>query len=803
MAFLYSNFAKATLSVAIDDTTTTLIVPLADQAGFPIIGGGSGDKFVLVAVDGRQAPEVMYAVDQGDGTFEVQRAREGSAAKYWPVGTALMQTVTAAVLNAFGGGDIDPAIIDAIYDAIEAVEVQAISAQASADAASASVSVEASARVAGDAANASLITTVDARVDDSFAAISNETTARVDAVAAVASDVTALTAVVGSNTAAITTESTARASADAALTSSLNALSATVTTNYGTLSANITAEATARANADVALSSRATTLEAQMANTAGSGLQSRIATEETARASADSTFASQITLLFSTTATTNANLTAEATTRANADTALATRATTLEAAVKAGPNLLRDPNFQLGLGTALSVHWPVTSGTWLRQNIQGLGSFAQTLVNGTNIITSAEYEIVAPGQVFSLQAEFRVPGLTTGGAAVDIDWTDSSGAHLSYSSQVLITPASYAAATKLPGGWVRVTTPDGIGITAPASAARAYVRAYAVGNNTDSGFRKIKLELGNTATLFSDDVTPNATEARIATEETTRASADSALASSISTVSATVAGHTASITSNATAIAQISGYTESQYSVNLNGGGGFVGFYLKSAGSGAPTGLVNEFRISAALVKIDGKYPFVFDTDTGTLKLQNIEVDGASIKNASVTNAAIQNLTLAGNKLVLGAVETERLYDYMPPADTPDTAFNWPLGDSHNYTTHNVTGGDLTAISVPQTFAGAECLIKCIMYFPNNVLTGAGVVELRYNGVMLQNWEIFMDRASFYQEVRHTPSAGSQTYTMVVRQNTGSGWTALKVGYRALKITEKIGGYQAIVSGSA
>lgn len=54
---------------------------------------------------------------------------------------------------------------------------------------------------------------------------------------------------------------------------------------------------TARVNGDTALGTRATTLEAQMANTAGSGLQSRIATEETTRANADSTLASRASTL--------------------------------------------------------------------------------------------------------------------------------------------------------------------------------------------------------------------------------------------------------------------------------------------------------------------------------------------------------------------------------------------------------------------------------------------------------------------------------------------------------------------------
>jgi len=76
------------------------------------------------------------------------------------------------------------------------------------------------------------------------------------------------------------------------------------TADLVTTVARIATEESTRASADSALASRATTLEAQMANTSASGLQSRIATEESARASADSAQASQITSL---TARTNGN----------------------------------------------------------------------------------------------------------------------------------------------------------------------------------------------------------------------------------------------------------------------------------------------------------------------------------------------------------------------------------------------------------------------------------------------------------------------------------------------------------------
>jgi hypothetical protein len=61
--------------------------------------------------------------------------------------------------------------------------------------------------------------------------------------------------------------------------------------------ARITSEESARIAADGVLASRSTALEAQMANTSGSGLQSRIATEEAARVTADTALATRSTTL--------------------------------------------------------------------------------------------------------------------------------------------------------------------------------------------------------------------------------------------------------------------------------------------------------------------------------------------------------------------------------------------------------------------------------------------------------------------------------------------------------------------------
>ena len=186
----------------------------------------------------------------------------------------------------------------------------------------------------------------------------------------------------------------------------------------------------------------------------------------------------------------------------------ATETTPVGVVTLGNPNLVKDSSFLAGVGNSFSSNWSSTGG-WYRQDVLGLGSFAQIVANGTQVITTADFETVSAGQVFSLQAEFRCGGLAASAVClVDIIWTNNSGLAgiIGYSTPVGLNGAEYAAAlaTAKPGGWVRRTSSTS-GLVAPTGATRAYVRAYVVGTNTDSGVRNIKLEAGQVCTLWSDD----------------------------------------------------------------------------------------------------------------------------------------------------------------------------------------------------------------------------------------------------------------------------------------------------------
>jgi hypothetical protein len=181
-----------------------------------------------------------------------------------------------------------------------------------------------------------------------------------------------------------------------------------------------------------------------------------------------------------------------------------------DGALASNPNLAVDPNFKLTDGGAgFSDQWSAGSSGWYRQDVFGLGSFAQNVNSGTLVLTSTWFEPVVAGSVLTLQAEFRCLGLASAAVClVDIIWTNNSGLSgiISFSSPIGVNGASYAAGSpKKYGDWLPVYATGGF--TAPIGATRAYVRVYVVGTNTDSGVRAIKLESGSVPTLFNDAAT--------------------------------------------------------------------------------------------------------------------------------------------------------------------------------------------------------------------------------------------------------------------------------------------------------
>lgn len=175
---------------------------------------------------------------------------------------------------------------------------------------------------------------------DWFSAINTEKTARVDGDTALASQITSITSLANANAAAIQNEATTRASTDTSLASSINTLSAQVnnaTTGLPATRALLLSDYSTIASRDAAITSATTTLTSSYQaadaatlssaqSSAQSYTQSYVQGYAYSKAQADSAIATQVNSLSATVNSNNTNLTAalqdEATARASADGSL-------------------------------------------------------------------------------------------------------------------------------------------------------------------------------------------------------------------------------------------------------------------------------------------------------------------------------------------------------------------------------------------------------------------------------------------------------------------------------------------------
>jgi hypothetical protein len=301
--------------------------------------------------------------------------------------------------------------------------------------------------------------------------------------------------------------------------------------------ARLITEESTRASADTALATRATTLEAQVANTAGSGLQSRISTEESARASADA--------------------------------ALATRATALEARSYVKGNQVRGsrPNYDSSnpnnlfsrFGYVFQGLWnvgtsPYVDGPYFSQSLTSASGYSW------NAMLSNAFPVVV-GTTISAQAMLAKFGTFNAGTIRLVVYWYSDTAGLTVVSQA--ANKSWESGTVVAGQntslarWVdlpNLLVPSGI------QSARIGIWTDNVtgdGVYTEAAAWMLKAEYGSTCTAWTDDAMVVDVDARVRTEESARASADSAIASSVTTLSATVGTNTSNIAVNAAAIATI------------------------------------------------------------------------------------------------------------------------------------------------------------------------------------------------------------------------------------------------------
>ena len=167
-----------------------------------------------------------------------------------------------------------------------------------------------------------------------------------------------------------------------------------------------------------------------------------------------------------------------------------------------------------------------------------------------------------------------------------------------------------------------------------------------------------------------------ATSAQLTSEQTTRASADSALSSSITTLQSTVGTNSTSISTQASSINGL----EAKYVVKIDNNGAVAGYGLASTANSAGN-IVSEFIVNADRFAImrggsnttAASVPFVVQASSTTLNGVTVPagvymtdgfIKNGSIVNAKIGDAAIDNAKIANldaGKINAGTISTSRL----------------------------------------------------------------------------------------------------------------------------------------------
>jgi hypothetical protein len=166
----------------------------------------------------------------------------------------------------------------------------------------------------------------------------------------------------------------------------------------------------------------------------------------------------------------------------------------------------------------------------------------------------------------------------------------------------------------------------------------------------------------NTRINLIDGSGAGSVNARIATETTNRTTADSALSSQITTLSATTATNTAAIQTEATARVNADNSLFAQYTVKIDTNGYVSGFGLASTANNATPFsdfIIRADRFSVASPSGPGitpVIPFIVTTTPQTINGVSVPVgvyiNGAFIQNGTITTAKIGNAQIDDAKIV-------------------------------------------------------------------------------------------------------------------------------------------------------
>lgn len=372
---------------------------------------------------------------------------------------------------------------------------------------------------------------------------------------------------------------------------------------YLTNKADIVTEQVVRANADSAMAGQITTLNAYFAGFSGT-VQSAITTEATARSNADAALTTQITTLTASYSNSN-GLNSNAYFKAGTQdwTASSVQAITASPAYSylrniAGTGALVLSTQYLTVDTARKyrVHCRVSRETVAQIAYVGLrcynsagGLLGDVYVTGSGALVNG-----------SIQYNHTFSGV--GGVASAVGANFMTG---TYSVQLVcyLNNSVVAGATsRLEEFWLEDAT-DAL------DAQAQVVTEASARSSADSAMATQITTLNAYFTGFSGTV-----QAAITSEATTRANADTAISSTVSTLSTTVGGHTATLTTYGTSISGLN----AKYGVTIDVNGYITGWELNGTGSSGEMVIrADKFKISKSGVGSSS----LFDLDSTGLKL--------------------------------------------------------------------------------------------------------------------------------------------------------------------------------------
>ena len=247
-----------------------------------------------------------------------------------------------------------------------------------------------------------------------------------------------------------------------------------------------------------------------------------------------------------------------------ASTTQAGQLATLTTKVSSGnPNLLYNGDFANGFDG-----WTLNLGTWvLAQTSAPLGQHAYVTNPVNTVFITSIPRAVAPGAAYTVSARGRVTG-TGGRAYIDLVFYDSSGNAL---------PDPGDSANWLPGSnFTDAGNRDDhtFTATAPSNAATVSARFVGVGvsgQTTQIAVQQIKLEVGSTATAWSQESTIISAYTTLQTTTTQLAS----LTTTVSTQGASITANGTAITTLQTQTANLTTTVAASSGPNLIANGGF------------------------------------------------------------------------------------------------------------------------------------------------------------------------------------------------------------------------------------